>query len=310
VDSEDRQGYNSTTGVDFNLALPESTSADFSITKLGQNLLSGFFTRITTTEICVSWNLYNVRATTPDLSGNNFTWLAVNNAGTVTEYLITIAPGNYTVKEGLDALLARMNTVTGLTFTIADSQTEFNVYGKKLIKAPAGRQFLFFIKGNIPTSPAPFQRNLAQCLGFPVFYGNVGNPVDPADCDEAWIASKPNLLAFKYIDITSSQLASQQKVKDATTSAFDSIDVIYRWNFANDESYPVTYDTYGYPILPGYKPFNLKRTLSFPKQIRWNPIVPIGNLRFQTYSDQQQLLKYDQLEEEFEFKMLMLVSEV
>lgn len=311
IDSEDRQGYNQTTGVDFDLNNNfGNTSADFSITKIGQNLLSGFFTRISTTEICLTWNMFNVRESIPDLSGNNFTRLAVNNAGTITTDIITIPPGNYTVAEGLDALVAQMNTVTGLTFTLVDSDTVVNLTGRKAIKAPAGREFLFYILGDIPQSPAPFQRNLAQCLGFPTWYGAVGQPINPLDCATEWVASRPNLLAFKYIDITSSQLASQQKVKDATTSSFDSIDVIYRWNFVNDEAIPVTYDAYGYPILPGYKPFSAKRTLSFPKNIRWNPIVPIGNLRFQTYTDQQQILKYSVLDEEYEFKMLMLVSEV
>ena len=118
------------------------------------------------------------------------------------------------------------------------------------------------------------------------------------------------LLAYNYIDITSSQLASQQKVKDATTSNFDAIDVIYRWNFLNDETYPVAYDTLGYPILPGYKPFNSRRYLSFPKQVRWDPLIPVGNLNFQIYTSQQTILQYKNLLEDVEFKILMLISEV
>jgi len=304
IDSEDRAGYNQNTAVNRVDNPPASTSADFSITKLGQNLITGFFTRLAMTEICLTWNMYNVRA-----GINNSTKLAVANGATVTNYTITIDEGNYTVKEGLDALLAKINTVTGLTFTLVDSQTVFTTFGRKVLKAPAGREFVFY-RDDIPDSPAPFQRNLAQCLGFVVLYGEPATPITSAECEPEWMASKPTLLAYKYIDITSSQLASQQKVKDATTSNFDSIDVIYRWNFVNDEAYPVTYDAYGYPILLGYKPFSAKRTLSFPKQVRWDPLLPIGNLRFQTYTDQESILEYDTLAEEYEFKMLMLISEV
>jgi hypothetical protein len=99
-------------------------------------------------------------------------------------------------------------------------------------------------------------------------------------------------------------------VKDATTSPFVSIDVIYRWVFANDEADPTAVDTYGYPILQGYTPFKSRRYLAFPKQVRWDPLLPIGNLQFQTYTDQEKILIYNSPNETFEFKMLMLLSEV
>lgn len=304
IDSEDRQEYNESTTLSLLEPPPTTNSADFSITKIGQNLLSGFFTRIAMSEVSLTWNIYNVRTSTPDLSGNNTTGIAVQvGAGAVTPYTVSIIRGNYTAKDGLDALLTAVNTATGLTFTLPVSST---VGGKRALKAPVGTTFAFYRTTPVPPSPAPFVSNLAQGLGFLV-YDSL--PLS-ANLLNEWTANKPNLLAYEYIDITSSQLASQQKVKDATTSAFDSIDVIYRWNFVNDEAYPAEYDAYNYPILPGYKPFSLKRTVSFPKQIRWNPIVPIGNLRFQIYSDKQQVLKYNEYDEAVEFKMLMLVSEV
>jgi hypothetical protein len=224
-------------------------------------------------------------------------------AGAVTLYNPAIPRGNYTAAEALDRLILNINTITGLTFTLPVSTT---IGGKRQLQAPAGTTFAFYRRSPVPPSPAPFVEDLAQCLGFLVY----DTPPLAANLLNAWTANKPNLLAYSYIDITCSQLASQQKVKDATTSGFDSIDVIYRWNFVNDESYPAEYDTYGYPILPGYKGFSLKRTLSFPKQVRWDPLLPVGNLRFQVYSDKQQILKYNEFDEEFEFKMLMLVSEV
>jgi len=305
IDSEDRTGYNETTVI-----LPINvTSANFQISKPGQNLITGFFTRIAMTEICLTWNLVNISSAI----GNSSTGLSVRTlaGGAVTNYTISITRGNYTVKSALDALLVAINTATSLTFTLVDSQTIVGEpFGKKSIKAPATHEFAFYRTTELPDSPAPFTPNLSQSLGFLV-YDLLNLPLDPGDFQGADTAGKPNLLAYKYIDITSSQLASQQKLKDATTSSFDAIDVIFRWNFASDDAYPVTYDAYNYPILPGYLPFTIRRAIQFPKQIRWDPLIPIGNLTFQTYTDKQTLLEYgSNFDEEFEFKMLMLISEV
>jgi hypothetical protein len=326
IDSQDRANYNATT-VLTPLADPLSpppftpTSANFSISKPGQNLISGFFTRFAMTEVELEWSLFNVTDRIYDGDngsdiGNNKTNLCVGVSATnvVTNYTITLKPGNYTVQQALDVLLLTMNTATGLTFTLVNSQnTAEPVYGKKAIQAPAGYVFSFYRDTPVPASPAPFVPNLAQALGFPTFNtvpATTGVALSLGNLGSYQIAFKPNLLAYNYIDITSPQLASQQKVKDATTSPFDAIDVIYRWVFANDEADPAAVDSYGYPILQGYLPFKSRRYLAFPKQVRWNPLLPIGNLQFQTYTDQERILSYNGLYESFEFKMLMLVSEV
>jgi len=308
VDSQDRANYNASTVANIALVGPNTASADFQITKPGQNLITGFFTRIAMTEIVLTWNIFNISTSL----GNNITGLSVRNTGSgvITNYNISIPQGNYTVKDALDALLVAINTATSLTFTLVDSTaTAGGVAGKKAIQAPAGNQYAFYRQSAIPASPAPFIPNLSQSLGF-VVYDFTALPLSAGNFGTAWTAYKPNLLAYNYIDITSPQLASQQKVKDSTTSTFDAIDVIYRWCFSNDEGDATGYDTYGYPVLQGYFPFVSKRYLSFPKQIRWDPLIPIGNLQFQTYTDQERLLSYEGVAEQFEFKMLFLVSEV
>jgi hypothetical protein len=306
IDSADRAGYNNETVANIGGVGLVERSANFTISKLGQNLVSGFFTRFTMSEIELEWNIQNVTLALE----NNFANFGVINTGTgaITLLSALINQGNYTVKDALDALVARMSAVSGLAFTIVDSTTlPGGIQGKKAILAPVGYQFTFYRLTPVPASPAPFLPSLAQNLGFVV---RDTPPTVPAQFGPASVAYKPNMLPYKYIDITCSQLASQQKVKDATTSAFDSIDVIYRWVFANDEAVPTTYDAYGYPIIQGYLPFNARRTISFPKQIRWDPLVPVGNLTFQVYTDQEQIMKYFGLAEAMEFKMLMLISEV
>jgi hypothetical protein len=304
----DRANYNASTVANIANVGPNTASADFSIAKVGQNLVTGFFTRFAMTEIVLQWNIFNISTSL----GNNTTRLALRSTttGAVSTFNITIPQGNYTVKDALDALVVNLNLLVTPQnlFSVGNSVgTAGGVAGRKTIVVAGPWQFAFYRATPVPASPAPFIPNLAQALGFVVY------DIEPAvagNYANVWTAYKPNLLAYNYIDITSSQVASQQKVKDATTSNFDAIDVIYRWVFANDEADPSVVDAYGYPILQGYLPFTSRRYIAFPKQVRWDPLLPIGNLKFQTYTDQETLLSYDGIAEAFEFKMLMLLSEV
>jgi hypothetical protein len=313
IDSQDRSNYNESTVLSTQVPPPVTTAANFQIAKPGQNLVSGFFTRLAMTEIVMNWDIQNIRATTADLSGNNFTNISVRTTsnGAISNFPLSITKGNYTVETALDALLVEINTATALTFTMVDSSTIVGeAVGKRAIVAPAGKKFAFYRTTPLPPSPAPFVPNLAQSLGFIVYdLDSFVAGLVAGNYEDAWVAYKPNLLAYNYIDITSSQIASQQKVKDSTTSTFDAIDVIYRWVFAYDDA-SAPLDGYGYPIIQGYLPFTSRRYLSFPKQVRWDPLLPIGNLTFQTYTDKEVIMEYNELEETFEFKMLMLISEV
>jgi hypothetical protein len=75
-------------------------------------------------------------------------------------------------------------------------------------------------------------------------------------------------------------LTYNQSLKDSTTNIVVR-DILYRWNFAWD-GVPAE-DAYGYPILQGYQRFVARRNITFPKQIRWERIMPIGSLSFQVY---------------------------
>jgi hypothetical protein len=304
IDSADRSNYNRSTYFGTSGDDATTAAADFQITKPGQNLITGFFTRMAMTEIELTWNLFNVSS----VAGNNSVIVRVReiSTGTVTPYTVTIPNGNYTVKAALDALVVAMTTATGQTFTVVDSPS---FTGKKAIQiAGSTHRFLFTATAPIPASPAPLVLVLSQRLGMRTF--DFGAAPAAIYYSSALTASDPDLTPYQYIDITCPQLASQQKVKDATTSPFDAIDVVYRWVFANDDANPTTYDAYGYPILQGYLPFKSRRLLPFPKQIRWNPLLPIGNLDFQTYTDQETLLSYAGANERYEFKIQMLLSEV
>lgn len=337
LDSRDRFGYNKSTiynpqydGSGNLIPLPIS-SANFLINKIGQNLITGFFTRFSMTEIELQWTLPNITPLTIDGTyvpitsdvnlGNNTTGIVLSD-GTTTTFIdsVIIARGNYTAKTALDALVVALNTATSaLSATIFSLDDSTIAVGKKRIVSKTGWYYNFYRQ--IPIEQIPGYNindsatylNLSQALGFLVYNDLATATATVSNVAKRFnynIAGNPQLNIFNYIDFTSSQLSSQQKLKDTTTSNFDALDVIYRWVLANDESSPVTYDAYGYPIIQGYLPFLSRRYINYPKQTRWDPLIPLSQLGIQVYTDKNQLLTYRYGLDSTEFNMLFLVSEV
>jgi hypothetical protein len=323
IDSMDRVNYNNSLVSFVGVPIAESSSSDFLINKPAQSLVTGFFTRFAMTEVELAYNMPNVsqlyldgsifkQAGTLDNNyGNNVTSLLLNNVGVLTVVdNVAIPTGNYTVAQALDRLVVALNAATSIIAPNIFSITDSTVYrGKKVLASVAPYTFALFRNApqpNLDVQGGATFLNLSQALGL-LTYNVLPTAAQTVGIN---IAGNPNLLLFNYIDISSPELASQQKLKDSSTSTFDSNDVVYRWAFANDESNGVTYDTYGYPIVQGYLPFNSRRFINFPKQIRWDPLIPLGQLRFQIYTDKNVLLKQRPLLTSVEFKMLMLISEV
>jgi hypothetical protein len=200
-----------------------------------------------------------------------------------------------------------MNTAVGsAVFSITDS-TLF-----RGAKAITGSTAYFFLSNADPTLA-----NLPNQLGLPTRTLAAG--FTPAT---SYNVVAPDLRPYNYLDFTSPQLAAQQDVKDTATSP-TTPDSIYRWVFANTT--PNSYDSYGYPILQSYQPFVERRYLAFPKQIRWDPLSPLGQVQFQVQDSTGQILDYGYQDrnsittpnsatnpfgQRYEFQMLMLVSEV
>ena len=92
----------------------------------------------------------------------------------------------------------------------------------------------------------------------------------------------PDLRPFRYLDFTSQQLTYNQDLKDNSTAPI-SRDVLCRWYMAWDN--PPSYDGLGFPILQGYTEFVERRLFNPPKQIKWSPNQPLGNISFQVYGN-------------------------
>lgn len=256
-------------------------SSDFIINKK-QSLFNGFFTRFAMNEIVLDWCIPNVSQYT----GNNT--LTVVTAGPVTT-LVTIATGHYTVADALDSLVVALNTALGPnTFRLEDkfgaAWVTGTSYGPVYLATTAG--------GNFTILPSPLQEQLNLKANTP------GNAF-PVTCSK--------LLPYYYIDFVCSQLTYNQDLKDNSTAP-QNRDILYRWVFAND-NVPQALDRYGYPIFQGYQPFVIRRYLSYPKQIAWNNIQPLGQVAFQVYTSDGDLLNPAGLLGEMEYQMNMLVTE-
>ena len=212
------------------------------------SILNGFFTRIGTSEVILEWSEPNVRV---DLS-NNF--LSVNtSAGDVTIFLSN--PGFYNVAQAMDAIVKAANAYG----TIGTWTIDLTTY--------AAPTLVSTVAFRVADSALARQLSLTTSNVVRTTYN---------------IVVDPDLRQFRYIDFVSSQLTYNQDLKDASTAPIVR-DVLCRWYFSWDTQ--PNSDKYGYPIEMGYNAFCLRRLFNPPKQVRWNSVQPIGNLRFEVYGD-------------------------
>ena len=254
------------------------TSGEFTIS-LNNSIMNGFFTRLAVSEVVLDWCVDNI---SQELSSNSIT-VVVSGVGALT---VTIPDGQYTAKECMDAVILALNASPGLANTVFSLGT--SVTGvKTLICKVNGNEEDFEIGDS----------NLAIYLNLEV---NVQANNYPMKC--------PKLLPYTYIDFVSNSLTYNQALKDATTNTVFT-NVLYRWNFAWDQETAV--DAYGYPIYQGYRSFIARRALPFPKQIRWEPNQPIGQINFQVVGSDGVVVDPQKTNNgEFEWAMTCLVSEV
>lgn len=251
VDSADRNGN------------PETSPWEFQISK-NNNLQNGFFTRIAATEMVLEWCNPNITAAL-----KNSTW-TIDISGTGSNTYVdaalsgTIPDSFYTVEEAVDTLVDELNDLTGTTgatFSVVQVNPGVRI-------DCSGAEFVFLNSG------------LGAALEL--------NPTESPNLDPfANVGICPDLRAYRYLDFVSEQLTYAQDVKDAATNAYNR-NVLLRWYFSEDV--PEMYDSYGYPILMGYKPFNRRRIFNPPKQIRWNTDLPVGNLIFQVYGNDNKIV--------------------
>jgi len=233
--------------------------------------MSGFFTRMAVNEVVLDYALPNI---SPVYGNNVFT---INDGK--DNIAITLAEGNYTVAALIDTIIVELNLNAAITFS-----TDGSPGAKQLFATAAFSVLPTVLSGQLSMTP-----------------GNV--VVDSIDDGVPYYY--PEILSEVYFDFTCSNLTYQQGLKDADTTDM-SKDVLYRWVLSWDDYNPL--DAYGYPIYQGYMPFKSRRSIAFPKHIKWDGQQPIGQLQFQVYNSSGSLAKTTQVGN-FEWYMNLLVSE-
>jgi|LakMenEpi03Aug12_release.lakeMendotaPanAssembly.Ray.scaffolds.fasta_scaffold07886_11 hypothetical protein len=263
----------------------EGTSGNFLINKK-QALFNGFFNRIALNEIVLEWCI-------PNVSGG---YSPANNSITIDlvpgpgSYTVTIPDGTYTVAQCLDAVVRALNDAGAFG---AGAFVVWDATGAPYSASVGGLAYLHSTLGNFSILPGALQ-------------GQLGLALNPAGQNNYPLVC-PRLTPIYYLDFVSPQLTYNQDLKDNTTSVIQR-DTLYRWVLSYD-NVPLPLDKYDYPIYQGYKPFVSRRYLSFPKQILWNPAMPVGQLTFQVYTSGGELLDPTALGGEMEYQMALLFSE-
>jgi hypothetical protein len=276
--------------LDRNIALPAASaqSAGNFIINKQQSLFNGFFNRIAVSEVVVDWGIPNVA----EFWGNNTFTVTLSGVNTGT-FDAVISDGFYTVEQALDAIAEALN------IAIAAPGPSVAVF----VVNQVGNTYELAIDQGVTVSSYLIGDTL---LGRALFTSSQIANTTPLPTNQVL---SPLILGTRYIDIVSQQLTLNQDLKDSTTAEVVR-DVLYRWYFAWDNN-AIDRDGYGFPILQGYEPFNVRRPIPYPKQIRWNPSQPIGQVSFQVYDDQGRLINVDNYDTgaNFQFQMSMLLSE-
>lgn len=246
-----------------------SSPWDFQISKR-ESIMNGFFNRIATTEVVLEWCYDNINS-------NNALFIDISGVGANTyvnhNYQIQIQQGTYTVAGVLQQIVQELNSATGTTgatFTLVPNNP---LYGTTTIDC-SGAVFNMW-----PQNPVLVQR-LQQQLGFYDYTDLI--PLGGSGFNSFTFLQCPDIRPFRYIDFTCSDITYAQYLKDSST-ATQPRDVLCRWYFAEDGQENL--DSCGFPILQGYTRFVRRRIFNPPKYIRWDNNLPIGNLRFEVYSD-------------------------
>ena len=236
------------------------------------SILNGFFTRVGTTELVLEWFTPNFspdqpNPLTPRIGSRDSLKISYTTPD-VAESTFNVPSGFYTQADIVDFVVSSLNTL-GATLVPPVTWT---------VQQPGNIGVAVRIVPDINTTVS-LTDSVALRLGLNPFNAVIGPTV-------GFIIYAADLRLYRYLDFVSTQLTANQSLKDASTAPIVR-DVLARWYFADDQ--PPVYDQYGFPILQGYTPFVLRRTFSPPKQIRWEPNIPIGNLTFQVYAPDGQL---------------------
>jgi hypothetical protein len=243
----------------------------FNIVK-NQALLNGFFKRIALTEIVFPYYVPNINVRTDtiqvSLNGGAFSAVTIVALGfyspsalaSTLEGLLQVATGVGTISVGY--LDGRFIINTNSADTLAFGRGNYAGLGARI------NQFQLFDLLNM--GPTNTITNSLQVTGV------------------------TRCRYTEYIDIVSSQLTYNQKLKDASSDKIVR-DVLARVYIETEDNLIQPYwngtaEVISTNDIPGTYPFTINRKFPMPKQIRWDETQPLGNVSFEVYDDKGELV--------------------
>jgi hypothetical protein len=249
---------------------------------LQRNLLSGYFHRLTVSEVNLQWNI-------PTINSQNYIFClsAGDSSGNVASANVSLTLDYYTYTELAAALQAKIRSAfSALTPNLNALTVEWTT-------RYLGSGYTFVFKTNNPNVIIQFETSLADETGviggdisaatraMYKLYNMIGvtNALTNDLADVLYtIPSYPTLIYTSYIDIISNKLSQFMRVKDSETSWSADTSVITRVYLSNTNgiSAPVvepsvpsgtTFDTYAV----GSRPFVLNYSPNTVKNIKWEP---------------------------------------
>ena len=244
----------------------------FNIVK-NQALLNGFFKRIALTEIVFPYYVPNINLRTSNIQVSE-------NGGAFTTVTISL-PGFYSpsvLASTLEGLLQAATANASLTVTYSGGRFSIKTNTVDTIA---------FARGNY-ISPGAAKINEFQL--FDLLNMGPQNTIQSA----TQTTGVTRCRYTEYVDIVSSQLTYNQKLKDASSDKIVR-DVLARVYIETEDNLIQPYwngtaEVISQNDIPGTYAFTVNRKFPMPKQIRWDDTQPLGNVTFEVYDDKGELL--------------------
>jgi hypothetical protein len=266
IDSLDRYQLGYPRSVDFG---GNQTSSSSWTLQLPTYVLNGYFTRLSVTQIQFEWNIPTI------VSGYNDQLTCSVTSGI---YTIQLVEGWYTPTTLATAITTEFAALTPpptQTITCTYSPT----FGAFVLSASAGAVGITSVtsvrNGRFGITSGLLQGSERSTDGL----NTIGSP--------------PTMLATRFIDIRSSYLTKNQRVKDVTTLPGNIVtDVIARvYAVAPNTSIPAVANTVGAMFS---SPWIMNISYPVPKYIRWNMTEPISNFTLELLDDGGNTLPWTQ----------------
>lgn len=261
IDSLDRYKNGYPTALD-----PPTSSSAWTL-QLKSYVLNGYFTRLAVTQVQFQWNL-------PTIITDYNDEFIVSQGGVLS--VATIPPGWYdyvSLAAMITTRLAAATPAPPVAVVTCAYNEQFDAFS--LATAGGGLTTIADVPSNILSKRFGITTGLQ--------YGSLGTGTALV------IGSVPTMLATRFIDIRSSYLTKNQKVKDFTTLPENIVSDIIARVYAmppntTSAGKNVDYGTGTTENIFG-RPWIMNISYPVPKYIRWNSAEPISNFSIELLDD-------------------------